>query len=154
MLVDAGTILVDREPWRVQWTPQAAEGVPTTLAGILQARLDGLPAAEKAVLQCASVMGHIFWEGALAHLREAPPAGPAEAADLRAALAGLRQADFIELHTPSALAGTAEYHFKHSLMRARNLLQVRAYGIDDPEQRRMFLEKVPVHRELRAPQPS
>lgn len=117
MLVDAGTILVDREPWRVQWTPQAAEGVPTTLAGILQARLDGLPAAEKAALQCASVMGRIFWESALVHLRAAFPGGPADDGDLRAVLASLQQSDFIEARTPSSLAGTAEYHFKHALMR-------------------------------------
>ena len=38
---------------------------PETLQGIVAARLDGLSADEKAVLQDASVVGKVFWTGAL-----------------------------------------------------------------------------------------
>src|SRR4249920_729350 len=39
--------------------------LPETLQGIVAARLDGLSAEEKAVLQDASVVGKVFWTGAL-----------------------------------------------------------------------------------------
>src|SRR5205823_6355707 len=39
--------------------------LPETLQGIVAARLDGLSADEKAVLQDASVVGKVFWTGAL-----------------------------------------------------------------------------------------
>ena len=47
--------------------PAALEdrGVPTTLQGMLQARLDQLDPAEKGALQRASVVGRVFWSGAL-----------------------------------------------------------------------------------------
>ena len=42
--------------------------VPTTLTGVLQARLDGLPAPERLTLQQASVIGPVFWDRALVAL--------------------------------------------------------------------------------------
>ncbi len=52
--------------------------VPQTLTGVLQARLDGLPRHERLALQEASVIGHVFWDQALAALdAHAPAALPA-----------------------------------------------------------------------------
>ena len=42
--------------------------VPTTLTGVLQARLDGLPPPERLTLQQASVIGSVFWDQALVAL--------------------------------------------------------------------------------------
>ena len=42
--------------------------VPPTIAALLGARLDRLPAAERAVLGVASVMGQVFYRGAVAEL--------------------------------------------------------------------------------------
>ena len=39
--------------------------LPENLQGIVAARLDGLPPAEKALLQDASVIGKVFWTGCL-----------------------------------------------------------------------------------------
>ena len=65
MLIDDGVIVTDGEPWRVSADKLLDVRVPSTLAGVLQARIDGLPPAEKAALQQASVIGHVFWDEAL-----------------------------------------------------------------------------------------
>ena len=39
--------------------------LPETLQGIISARLDGLPAEEKAFLHAGAVVGKVFWTGAL-----------------------------------------------------------------------------------------
>ena len=49
--------------------------LPETFQGIIAARLDGLSADEKALLQVASVLGKVFWTGALRR-DEAPPRAP------------------------------------------------------------------------------
>ncbi|HZQ04561.1 MAG TPA: hypothetical protein VFA88_11145, partial [Gaiellaceae bacterium] len=46
--------------------------IPETLQGIIAARLDGLPADEKALLQDAAVVGKVFWLGALGALGGGP----------------------------------------------------------------------------------
>ena len=42
--------------------------LPESIQGILAARIDGLIAEEKALLQDAAVVGRVFWTGALAHV--------------------------------------------------------------------------------------
>jgi tetratricopeptide (TPR) repeat protein len=51
--------------WTLREERFLATAVPTTLAGVLQARLDALPAAERVALQEASVIGAMFWDRAL-----------------------------------------------------------------------------------------
>ena len=74
MLIDEGAIDVSGQPWK--FVPERLLGlhVPPTLAGVLQARLDRLPHAEKRALQQGSVVGVIFWEKALAAIDPAAPA--------------------------------------------------------------------------------
>ena len=68
MLVDQGALQTDTERWTLDSEKLLSTTVPTTLNGVLQARLDSLPAAEKRVLQEASVIGYVFWDRALAAL--------------------------------------------------------------------------------------
>jgi predicted ATPase len=68
MLIDRGDILVREAGWQVAAERLTALQVPPTLAGVLQARLDSLPAAEQQVLKQASVVGRLFWDHAVAHL--------------------------------------------------------------------------------------
>ncbi len=60
--------------------PTAA--LPETVQGLIAARLDTLPPEEKAILQDASVLGRVFWLGALARerwtLEDAPALAGAE----------------------------------------------------------------------------
>ena len=45
--------------------------LPETLQGIIAARLDGLPQAEKGLLQDAAVVGKVFWSSAIGRDTEA-----------------------------------------------------------------------------------
>ena len=66
MLIDDGVIEVDAERWHVLPHKLLAAHVPTTLTGVLQARLDALGMRERTALQHAAVVGHVFWDQALA----------------------------------------------------------------------------------------
>ncbi len=62
---------------------QAELTLPESVQGIIAARLDALPLDEKLLLQDASVVGKVFWLGALERIggrrprrRGAPPARP------------------------------------------------------------------------------
>ncbi len=73
MLIDQGAIRTGGaapDVWQLDPARLQATEVPATLTGVLQARLDGLPAAERLSLQQASVIGPVFWERALAALDE------------------------------------------------------------------------------------
>ncbi len=48
--------------------------LPETVQGLIAARIDGLAPEEKAVLQDASVIGKVFWPGALSGADQADPA--------------------------------------------------------------------------------
>ena len=48
--------------------------LPETVQGLIAARIDGLAPEEKALLQDASVIGKVFWPGALPRRRRARPA--------------------------------------------------------------------------------
>jgi tetratricopeptide (TPR) repeat protein len=80
--------------------------VPPTLAGVLQARIDGLPAVEKTALQQASVVGHVFWDEAL---RRIAPGAPN-------ALEGLTRRELTFGRETSAFEGTHEFVFKHHVL--------------------------------------
>ena len=54
MLIDDGAIVADGDRWHVAADKLVEVHIPSTLAGVLQARLDGLPSAEKMALQQAS----------------------------------------------------------------------------------------------------
>ena len=66
MLIDDGVIAVEAEGWRVVDDKLLRVHVPPTLTGVLQARLDALGADEHRALQQAAVVGHVFWDQALA----------------------------------------------------------------------------------------
>jgi class 3 adenylate cyclase/tetratricopeptide (TPR) repeat protein len=66
MLIDDGVIEIGTEHWHVHADKFLSARVPTTLTGVLQARLDALGARERLALQHASVVGHVFWDQALA----------------------------------------------------------------------------------------
>ncbi len=106
MLIDRGVIVDDGSAWRLGEQPLDAKAMPRTLAGVLQARLDELPAAQAHALQLAAVVGHVFWAEALAAL---------EGGDANT-LSALLQRQFIVARTPPALAGQHEYAFRHHLL--------------------------------------
>jgi class 3 adenylate cyclase/tetratricopeptide (TPR) repeat protein len=70
LLVDRGAVLVDERSVPVGFNEKrsAKLTLPDTVRGVLQARIDGLPPAQKELLKLASVVGHTFWLGALIEL--------------------------------------------------------------------------------------
>ena len=81
--------------------------LPETLQGIIAARLDGLASHEKAVLQDASVMGKVFWTGALRRdEREATPL-----------LHALERKGFLTRQRRSSIEREGEWSFAHMLLR-------------------------------------
>ena len=106
MLIDDGVIMAEGERWRVQADKLHAAHVPTTLVGVLQARIDALPAADRLALQQASIVGFVFWDDALAAIDPLAPA----------AMPGLQGRALIRQHAGSAFDGTAEEAFHHHLL--------------------------------------
>lgn len=114
MLVDDGAILTNGEHWQLKTDRLDRLHVPTTLTGVLQARLDGLQIGEKLALQQASVIGHVFWDQALA------------AIDPQALvlLPVLSRRDLVLGQTHSELDGVREFAFKHQLLHQVTLATV------------------------------
>ncbi|MBV9924721.1 MAG: protein kinase [Acidobacteria bacterium] len=133
MLIDQRVIVPGAEVWSVDATRLGEVQVPPTLTGVLQARLDRLTADEKAVLQRASVVGRVFWDGAVEHLgagvtapvRRVETGAPfsrhqaasEDPVDVGRVLESLRGKELIYRREAAAFAGTREYTFKHALLR-------------------------------------
>ena len=84
--------------------------LPGSIRAIVAARLDGLPAEERAIVLDASVVGKVFWRGALERLR--PDGG-----DLSALLGSLERRDLIRREAVSRIQAEQQFSFKHGLIR-------------------------------------
>jgi class 3 adenylate cyclase/tetratricopeptide (TPR) repeat protein len=110
-LVDAGVVVRGTPTWRVHEERIGTVRVPSTLKGVLQARLDALSQPERAVLQRASVVGRVFWDDAVDHL----DAG--SVATTPAALEALHRRELVFQREVSAFDSAREFLFKHALLR-------------------------------------
>jgi len=116
MLIEDGVIVKGETKWRVEQERLQETAVPSTLTGVLQARLDGLPTEERVVLQEASVVGRQFWDRVVAYVHAG---GKPEAFTglLQERLSSLRGRELIFRRESSAFADAREYLFKHDLLR-------------------------------------
>jgi tetratricopeptide (TPR) repeat protein len=87
-----------------------SDRVPDTLQALIAARIDHLPAAAKTLLQRGSVIGRVFWKGALEHLSP-----DVEGTDVL--LDDLLQREFLLREPRSSISGETAYRFKHLLIR-------------------------------------
>ncbi|WP_437646727.1 serine/threonine-protein kinase [Sorangium sp. So ce362] len=87
--------------------------LPDTVLAMVQSRLEGLAPEERRVLRAASVLGQVFWRGAVQTLLGGEDRAPA----LDAWLSGLAAREWIARRPESALKGEAEYAFRHALVR-------------------------------------
>ena len=106
MLLDDGVILAEPQGWRVLPDKLLVAHVPSTLAGVLQARLDALQPDERLALQDAAVVGHVFWDRALAAIDPAA----------LEALPVLLRKRLVVRHDAPALDDACEYAFQHNLL--------------------------------------
>ena len=86
------------------------ERIPDTLQALIAARIDRLPPAPRRLLQRASVMGRVFFHGALVHLSP-------DVEDVDAALDELLLRDFVLHEERSTISGERAFKFKHVLIR-------------------------------------
>ena len=108
LLVDAGAIdTTDRDRWRIKEERLRELALPTSVHGIVQARLDRLEAPARLVLSHAAVVGRTFWEGVVLDLEATRP----ESADLSRLLVELRDRGLIRARASSAFPDDREYVF-------------------------------------------
>lgn len=105
MLIDRGTIVAG-ETWQLRDEGLQADQLPTTLTGVLQARVDGLPSELRHTLQLAAVVGHVFWDSALDVL----------GVNSEAVLQDLVARQLIVSREASTLDDMHEYAFKHHML--------------------------------------
>lgn len=106
MLVDQQVLNTSSTPWQLESQGLQQLQLPTTLVGVLQARLDALKTPQRRALQQASVVGVVFWDDALAALDARAP--EALVSLCRRALALPRES--------SAFDDAREFAFKHHLL--------------------------------------
>jgi tetratricopeptide (TPR) repeat protein len=141
----------------------SADRIPDTLQALIAARIDRLPAAGKTLLQRASVVGRVFWRGALEHL--AP-----DIEGIDGLLDDLLMREFLLREPRSSISGETAYRFKHLLIRevaytglakharaqhharfaewlgertGEELLEIRAYHLDQAVEFLVELEGAP-----------
>jgi class 3 adenylate cyclase/tetratricopeptide (TPR) repeat protein len=86
-------------------------GSPESLHALIAARLDTLPASQKSILQDASVVGKVFWPGALIDM------GASDAQAVTDALHELTRRELVRPARVSSVKNEPEYSFSHSLVR-------------------------------------
>jgi class 3 adenylate cyclase/tetratricopeptide (TPR) repeat protein len=111
MLIDDDVMVPKNGEWILDAGRLNDLRVPSTLTGVLQARLDSLPQHERDILQRSSVVGRLFWDDTVADL-----AG-SERGKIRPILESMRNRELILHRNRSAFSGVEEYAFRHNLLR-------------------------------------
>jgi class 3 adenylate cyclase/tetratricopeptide (TPR) repeat protein len=110
-LIDDGVLrAADGDRWEIA-QPVTDVAVPRSIHSLIAARLDALPDDEKEMLQSASVVGRVFWAGAVAALTGCA------AGEVRDALGRLRVKELVLPNEPSSFSGESELVFRHALIR-------------------------------------
>ena len=110
MLVEDGHLVREGDSWRPA-RDLAAIHVPPTIAALLAARLDGLPADERQVAERASVVGRVFERVAVAELSP-----PEEREQVPTRLRSLVRRELIR-PDPSSIVPDDTFRFRHILIR-------------------------------------
>ena len=112
MLIDDGVIVPGDPSWQVAADKLDVTHVPPTLTGVLQARLEGLPAPERRALQRASVVGRLFWDAAVDYVGNDPASAATE--ELWQTLS---RRELVYRQSETAFEGTQQFTFGHALLR-------------------------------------
>jgi class 3 adenylate cyclase/tetratricopeptide (TPR) repeat protein len=89
-----------------------SDRIPDTLQALIGARIDRLPAGQKILLQRGSVIGRVFWAGAIAALSP-----EYDADELEDMLDDLLLRDLVTREQRSTITGESAYRFKHVLIK-------------------------------------
>ena len=111
MLIDTGVLVQRDGAWQVVAAVEHLR-IPDTVQALVGARVDDLPEGEKRLLQAASVVGRIFWTGALIEMFPHLPPDAVETA-----LRYLERREFIVERGAPVFAGEREWSFRNVLTR-------------------------------------
>jgi predicted ATPase/class 3 adenylate cyclase len=110
-LIDDGNLRGgEGSPWKLAKPIDDVE-LPRSIQSLIAARLDALPDDEKSLLQDASVVGRVFWSGAVASVSGLP------VPEIHDALGRLRVKELIQPNEPPSFSGEQEFTFRHALLR-------------------------------------
>ena len=119
----------------------AETALPETVQGIVAARLDGLSAGEKGLLQDAAVIGGTGWLGAVCEL------GERERSETNDLLLRLERKQLLRRTRRSSIAGEVEFSFTHALIREVAYAQLpRSPRAQRHERAAEWLERVATDR--------
>ncbi len=104
--------VISQESWTVNTEALTKKRVPSTLTGVLQARLDTLPRNERTLLQMASVIGRVFWDTTVRDLY-----GKEDPAEILGMLSSVEHHDLVHRLNRSTFSDAGEYLFKHAILR-------------------------------------
>jgi len=137
----AGNPLYAEELVRMRTSGGDLSGLPDTVLGIVTARVDLLPDAEKELLRDAAVMGGVVWSDGL---QAVSTREPGEVGDL---LRSLGRKEFLRRERQSAVAGATQHAFVHSLVRDAVYAQLpRPDRIDRHVRVARWIESLPEDR--------
>jgi tetratricopeptide (TPR) repeat protein len=109
MLQDRGFLLREGSSWRLVTMEELP--LPETVHGTIAARLDALDEDVKLLIQDASVIGKVFWVGALTAL------GDRDRSAVERSLHELERRELVRSARRASVAGESEYAFRHALVR-------------------------------------
>jgi predicted ATPase/class 3 adenylate cyclase len=110
-LIDEGVLRAGGATrWEVAKPIREVE-LPRSIHALIAERLDALPEDEKSLLQDASVVGRVFWSGAVASL------SGLTVEEIRDAFGRLRVKELVLPNDPSSFSGEQEFTFRHGLIR-------------------------------------
>jgi class 3 adenylate cyclase/tetratricopeptide (TPR) repeat protein len=116
MLGDKGMLL--EKNGEVTIPTDADISLPSTVQAVIAARLDTLPPDRKALLHDASIVGKVFWSGAVEAI------GGAETVTVRQGLHELLRKEIVRPARSSSIQGEDEYSFWHGLIRDVSYSQI------------------------------
>jgi class 3 adenylate cyclase len=105
-LIDEEVLVRSNGGWSARPLPDGFE-LPDTITAVVAARIDLLPATEKAALQAAAVIGRVFWATPVRDLLD----------QAQPDFALLEERDFVRRRPGSSMAGEEEYAIKHGVIR-------------------------------------
>jgi class 3 adenylate cyclase len=135
-IADGNPLFIEQLAAALAESGASSAPLPTTVREIIAARLDALPARERAVLLDAAVAGRVFWRRTLERMT-----GNSEG--LTDALAELERRELIGRQKVSAFEGHQQYWFNHVLVRdvAYELLP-RAVRRERHREAALFFEEI------------
>jgi predicted ATPase/class 3 adenylate cyclase len=110
MLIDRGVLVRDDGGYRLQGSVETLE-VPETLQALIAARLDGLAAEERRLLQDASVLGRTFTRQGLVAITALPDT------EVESLLASLVRKEVLSISSDPLLSDRGQYGFLQDLVK-------------------------------------